>query len=179
MSDETRWIKSVDEFKAVSHPLRVRMLAWLREHGPANATELARQFATDTGSTSYHLRKLENFGFVHEVADPDGHPRARRWEAVHKTTSWSNTDPASDLMRRRQLEALMRDASRFEEMLPSLHAEWVDTAGMSGDQLVKLTAASLAELFEAVQAKIDELAARDATNPDARMVALYTAGYPR
>ncbi len=177
--DETRWIKSVDEFKAVSHPLRVRLLGWLREHGPANATELARQFGTDTGSTSYHLRKLEGYGFVAEVPDPGGHPRARRWQAVHKSTSWSNTDPASDLMRRRQLEALMRDADRFEEILPGLPGEWAEAAGMEGDQLVRLTAGSVTELFDTMQQKLAELAARDADDPDARTIAIYAAGYPR
>ncbi len=44
-----RIITEVDELKAVTHPLRVRMLGALRADGPATATELARRFDTDTG----------------------------------------------------------------------------------------------------------------------------------
>jgi DNA-binding transcriptional ArsR family regulator len=50
--------------KALSHPLRVRLLATLRESGPATATELATLLDTDSASTSYHLRVLAQHGFV-------------------------------------------------------------------------------------------------------------------
>ncbi|HCU52172.1 MAG TPA: ArsR family transcriptional regulator, partial [Micromonosporaceae bacterium] len=69
---ETKLVSGVQELKAVAHPLRVRLLAALREHGPATATELAKRFQTDTGSTSYHLRKLAQSGFVAETDDPGG-----------------------------------------------------------------------------------------------------------
>jgi DNA-binding transcriptional ArsR family regulator len=185
--EETRRITEVEEFKAVAHPLRVRMLAALRSDGPATATELARRFATDTGATSYHLRRLARFGFVTEVADPGGHPRSRRWQAVHMTTSWTNTDFAATpegrevagFMRHRQLEVLMRDVERFEAQLTELPAEWIDACGMHGDLPVRLTAESVCELFEKFDAELRALAARDADHPAARTVAIYAAGYPR
>lgn len=184
--EETKRISGVEEFKAVTHPLRVRILGALREHGPANATELAKRFGTDTGSTSYHLRKLAEFGFVSEVDDPGGHPRARRWQALHKTTSWRNTDFAttpegreiSQLMRRRQVEALERTIDNFEAQLTSQPPEWIDACGMH-DLIVRLTPASLAELFARFDADLEALAARDASDPDARPVATYVAGFLR
>lgn len=183
---DIRWISDVVEMKAVSHPLRVRLLGHLREHGPANATELARQFGTDTGSTSYHLRKLAQFGFVTEVADPGSHPRVRRWQAAHKVTSWSNEEFAqtpegrevSAVMRRRQLEALLRDVERFEAALPAMDPEWIRVSGMS-DQLFQLTPGAVAELVDFFQHKVEALAERDAGDPDAKTVAVYVAGYPR
>ena len=53
MSDpaQERQITDPADLKAVAHPLRVRMLALLREHGPATATELAQRLDTETGST--------------------------------------------------------------------------------------------------------------------------------
>lgn len=185
--EETKKVTGVEEFKAVTHPLRVRLLGHLREHGPATATELARQFETDTGSTSYHLRKLAQFGFVSELTEAGGHPRTRRWQAVHKTTSWSETDFAGSpegrevvgVMRRRQVEALLRDVERFESQLPGLPPEWAEAAGINGDQLFKLTAASLKQLQERFEAELEAAAARDADNPDARVVAVYAAGFPR
>lgn len=185
--EETKRVTGIEEFKAVTHPLRVRLLGHLREYGPATATELARQFQTDTGSTSYHLRKLAQFGFVSDVAQAGGHPRTRRWQAVHKTTSWDNTDFVSTpegrevvaVMRRRQIEALMRDLERFESLLPELPPEWAQAAGINGDQLFKLTAASLKRLQEGFEAELEAAAARDADDPQARVVAVYAAGFPR
>lgn len=187
--EQTKFVTRIEEFKAVTHPLRVRMLAHLRSHGPATATELARQFATDTGSTSYHLRKLAQFGFISQVAATaeHSHPRTRRWQAVHKSTSWSNADFAgtpegravSGLMRRRQLEVLMRDLDRFEDGLGELPLEWAHACGIYGDMLFKLTPASLMRLMERFEQELEAAAARDASDPDARTVAIYAAGLPR
>jgi DNA-binding transcriptional ArsR family regulator len=187
--EETKRVTGVEEFKAVSHPLRVRLLGHLRAHGPATATELAKRFETDTGSTSYHLRKLAQFGFVDETSDPEpgGHPRTRRWRAVHKTTSWSNADFAGSpeeravagVMRRRQLEVLMRDLDSFESRIGELPREWAEACGIQGDQLFKLTAASLKRLLERFEEELEEAAARDEADPDAQVVAVYAAAFPR
>jgi DNA-binding transcriptional ArsR family regulator len=57
---------TVEELKALAHPLRQRILYHLASVGTANATSIAAAFAESTGSTSYHLRQLERFGFVEE-----------------------------------------------------------------------------------------------------------------
>ena len=43
--------------RMLAHPLRSRLLAELRLHGPATATTLAARLQTNSGATSYHLRK--------------------------------------------------------------------------------------------------------------------------
>ena len=76
--------------RALSHPVRLRMLALLRTEGPATATTLAARLGLNTGATSYHLRQLAEHGFV--VDDPDrGDGRDRWWQAAHRATV---TDPA-------------------------------------------------------------------------------------
>ncbi|MBB5871847.1 DNA-binding transcriptional ArsR family regulator [Allocatelliglobosispora scoriae] len=186
MERSVRQVTEIDDLKALSHPLRVRLLGALREHGPATATELARRFETETGSTSYHLRKLAQFGFVEEVGATGTHPRERRWQAVHQLTSWSNTAfsatsegrEAISAMRRRQVEVLIRDVEHFEAAIGTLGPEWVDAAGI-GDLVVSLAPATLNELWDEFYRHLDELVARDATNPLAGPTSVIVAGFPR
>ncbi|MEU7826117.1 helix-turn-helix domain-containing protein [Catellatospora sp. NPDC049133] len=184
-SDGVRRVGEIEEFKALAHPLRARLLGALREHGPATATELAHRFDTDTGSTSYHLRKLEQYGFIAEAGDP-GHPRARRWQAVHHVNDWSAVDmaataegrEASAVMRRQQVDILIRDVVAYEAALSTLSDEWVEASGV-GDLLPRLTPASLNTLWERFYAHVDELAAQDAGDPAARPVSIVVSGLPR
>jgi DNA-binding transcriptional ArsR family regulator len=186
---QDRQVTDPADLKAVAHPLRVRMLALLRRHGPATATELAQQLDTESGSTSYHLRILARHGFVAEAAaDPQRrrHPRERRWAAVHRTTGWSNTQlaatdagrEAAAMMRRRQVEVLIGDVERFEAELDRLSPAWVEAAGI-GDLQVRLTEASLTALWDRFYAHLDELRARDAEDPAAAVVSVVVAGFPR
>ncbi|GIF76540.1 ArsR/SmtB family transcription factor [Asanoa siamensis] len=179
-----RIITEVDELKAVTHPLRVRMLGALRADGPATATELARRFDTDTGTTSYHLRKLARHGFVEEAEQRDG--RERRWQATEATTSWDEAALSTtaegravlSVMRRHQLAALERAVAAHEAAVADLPPEWVAVSGMS-DLRAVLSADSLRELERRFTALIDELVAADADNPAARPVLLHYGGFPR
>lgn len=74
--------------RALAHPTRLRMLALLRQEGPATATSLAARLALNTGATSYHLRQLARHGFVEEDAGR-GTARERWWRAVHQATRTS------------------------------------------------------------------------------------------
>src|SRR5262249_43138625 len=72
--------------RGVAHPVRLRILGLLRTGGPATASDMARRLDLNTGATSYHLRKLAEYGFV--VDDPQRGPRReRRWRAAHEDTA--------------------------------------------------------------------------------------------
>jgi DNA-binding transcriptional ArsR family regulator len=187
-SDDDRLVGDPAALKALSHPLRVRLLAELREIGPSTATDLARRLDTDSGSTSYHLRVLGRHGFVEE-APADGsrrHPRERRWVAAHGTTSWDNRAlaesaagrEASSLMRRQQVEVLARDVDEFDRSLRDLDPAWVEVSGI-GDLVVRLTPEAVTELWESFYAHLDELVARTGESPEARRVSVVVAGFPR
>jgi DNA-binding transcriptional ArsR family regulator len=184
-----RHVSDPSALKALAHPLRVRLLAALRETGPATATELAERLGTESGSTSYHLRVLARHGFVDDVAAEGGtkrHHRERRWAAVHQTSSWSNSamadsptgSDAAALMRRRQLEVLVEDVDHFDRGISDLPPEWVEAAGI-GDLMVRLTPAALSELWDGFYAHLDELRARESRSPDAAPVSIVVAGFPR
>ncbi|GAA4656723.1 helix-turn-helix domain-containing protein [Streptomyces youssoufiensis] len=171
--------------KALTHPLRIRLLGLLRQDGPATASELAVRTGESSASTSYHLRVLAKYAFVAEAEHRDG--RERRWRAVHAVTSWSNTAmeaaPGSrayvSVSRRAQVEHLEASLARHEADVAEgrLGQEWVEPSGIS-DLVPRLTPESLTELWEAFDRKLQELTARDARDPRATQVVLLTAGLP-
>ena len=61
-----RPVTSIDDpryVKAMSHPLRVRILAILQER-TASPVELAQVLEGTLGTVSYHVRTLERFGLI-------------------------------------------------------------------------------------------------------------------
>jgi DNA-binding transcriptional ArsR family regulator len=171
--------------KALTHPLRIRLLGMLRQDGPATASELAVRTGESSASTSYHLRVLAKYAFVAEAEHRDG--RERRWQAVHSVTSWSNkameASPGSrawlSLSRRAQIEHLEASLVRHEADIAGgrLGQEWVEPSGIT-DLMPRLTPESLAEFWEVLERKLEELTARDAANPRAAQVVLLAAGLP-
>ncbi|WP_406728089.1 winged helix-turn-helix domain-containing protein [Streptomyces sp. GD-15H] len=189
MSDEQRRVldpeRDTAALKALTHPLRIRLLGLLRQDGPATASELAERTGESSASTSYHLRVLAKYEFIAEAEHRDG--RERRWRAVHTLTSWSNEAMESSaagrayvgMARRRQIEYLEVSLVRHEADLAAgrLGQEWVEPSGI-GDLMPRLTPESLAELWDVVDGKLAELTARDADDPRAARVVLVTAGLP-
>ncbi|RKN41696.1 ArsR/SmtB family transcription factor [Streptomyces hoynatensis] len=171
--------------KALTHPLRNRLLGLLRLEGPATATELARRTGQSSAATSYHLRVLARYGFVAEAAHRDG--RERRWRSVHDVTSWNNAAMSAtpdsraflSATRRQQLDELARLQARYEEDVAAgrLAPEWLEVSGIS-DLFLRLTPESLAELWRTFHDKRRELAARDADDPRARTVVVLRAALP-
>ncbi|NBM20968.1 helix-turn-helix transcriptional regulator [Streptomyces sp. GC420] len=189
VNDEHRRVLDPEQdaaaLKALTHPLRIRLLGLLRQDGPATASELAVRTGESSASTSYHLRVLAKHSFVTEAEHRDG--RERRWRAAHSVTSWSNKAMAASpgsrawisLSRRAQIEHLEASLARHEADIAEgrLGPEWVEPSGIS-DLGPRLTPESLTELREAVDRKLEELTARDAADPRAVQVVLLTAGLP-
>jgi DNA-binding transcriptional ArsR family regulator len=79
--DDPRYVK------AMSHPLRVRILALLDER-PASPVELAGWLGATLGTTAYHVRTLERLGLIELVAESrvrgavEHHYRARERPSV-------------------------------------------------------------------------------------------------
>ena len=169
--------------RVLAHPLRSRILGWLRMHGPATATELAAALSTNTGATSYHLRALEDVGLVADTGEGAG--KRRVWRASTDFHSWTNSDFADDEDAQTALGWLRRDyvrqyALRTEQWLDAeaaWPAEWVDQLGF-GDTLLTVTANQLA----AFQAELDALTEKyrriGEGDPAARRVHLVVQSTP-
>ncbi|MFD0526781.1 helix-turn-helix domain-containing protein [Kitasatospora arboriphila] len=78
-------VRSLDarSLRGLAHPLRMRLLAALRQGGPATATKLAARLGESSASVSYHLRQLGAHGFIAEEPDR-GTARERWWRAEHR-----------------------------------------------------------------------------------------------
>ncbi len=85
MGKSERYLARIDGrlLRALSHPLRVRILELLREDGPATASGLAKRVGESSGTTSWHLRQLAEYGLVADDAGR-GNRRDRWWKAVHE-----------------------------------------------------------------------------------------------
>ena len=138
-------VTDVRALRALAHPLRNRLLGLLRLHGPSTATKLGQIVGESSGSTSYHLRQLADWGFV-EDAGGLGTGRERWWRARHRMTSWENADLAGqeggaevqDEMLRLQIANHGRVLGAWAQQREALGREWQAAASLS-DYAMRLT----------------------------------------
>ncbi|GAB3449999.1 winged helix-turn-helix domain-containing protein [Actinophytocola sediminis] len=169
--------------RVLAHPLRARLLSELRVRGAATATTLAERLTTNTGATSYHLRKLAEVGLVEET--DDGRGKQRFWAAAQRSHGWRDADVVDDpdalaaaAWLRQQYWAYMGErVARWEDARSAWPMAWRDAAGMS-DQLLTLSADQLRALTTEVEAVVQrhQEAAASAPAADARQLTfLYYA----
>ncbi|KRE43420.1 hypothetical protein ASG74_00775 [Knoellia sp. Soil729] len=141
--------------KALTHPLRPRILSALRLHGPATASRLAAHLGVNTGATSYHVRQLAEAGFVVEAVEL-GNARDRWWRAAHARTSFDTHD-ADQETAAAYLSAVAagyaENAQRAIAEIATLPPEWED-AGMFSNYTLRLTPDETASLMNDLVAVI-------------------------
>jgi DNA-binding transcriptional ArsR family regulator len=94
MSDEPVILNDPGRLKALSHPLRRQILDRLRVHGPATSTTIGELLGANTGTTSYHLRQLEKYGFIEEIPERSA-GRERWWRRAETPRDLRMPDPDS------------------------------------------------------------------------------------
>lgn len=187
MTVTRKQIEDVETLRALAHPLRVQLLGSLRADGPATASELGRRFGESSGSTSYHLRQLERYGFVIEDEEQPS-KRERRWRAAHDATSLRPADFLNDsagrdalgILESRWQQHLVDSVDAWQRVRASWPQAWVDAAEQSDLQL-RLRPDDLAalsrELLDVVQHWAERQ--RDGEDPDARLVSVFLLAMPR
>jgi DNA-binding transcriptional ArsR family regulator len=160
--------------KALSHPVRLRMLGLLRMEGPATSTTLADRLGLNTGATSYHLRQLADHGFV---VDDEGRGtgRERWWKAAHQATVTDTT--AADPAQQEVVDAYLQSVAivhterlqRAVEERGSVPQEWRAASTLS-DWSLRLTAAHASELTAAIRALVEGWDEDDADDDAAEFV---------
>ena len=168
--------------KVLAHPLRSRLLGNLRRGGPATATTLATALSTNSGATSYHLRKLESVGLVADTGEGTG--KQRLWRAATSSHSWERTELAHDedaatalgWLERDYLRLFSTDFGHWLDVAEAWPDEWQDAAGM-GDSWVTVNP----EQLQALRRDLDEVIERyrdvDPAS-DGRRVHLWAAAFP-
>lgn len=169
--------------KVLAHPLRSRLLAHLRTGGPATATELAAALHTNTGATSYHLRKLEEVALVTDTGEGTG--KRRIWRASTEYHSFTpsafaaddDSATALDWLHRHYLRTITQWAERWYDTAPQWPAAWQDAFGF-GDDIVELTPAELEELKEAVDRVVKAAKQRGGSRPGAARISFVVGAFP-
>lgn len=167
----------------LAHPLRSRLLGSLRGLGRATATDLATLLGTNSGATSYHLRKLEAVGLVRDTGD--GRGKRRLWEPTSGSSPWQPSDLDGDVDSETALGWLTRDYAhhfseqydRWLDVAPTWPVPWQDACGSSDASVLVTT-----DVLEQLRAEMAELVERyrrvGQGNPSARRIAVYTFAYP-
>jgi predicted ArsR family transcriptional regulator len=162
--DATSITPTPHQLRALTHPVRLRMLGHLRLDGPATATTLAARLGLNTGATSYHLRQLAQHGFV--VDDEErGTARERWWKAAHQSTEVDEPAPEDEDADHGLDAYLQTVAVVYTEMLqhameerPLLPTEWREASTFS-DWVHRLTprrAQAVIDALEATMADVDD-----------------------
>jgi DNA-binding transcriptional ArsR family regulator len=160
--------------RGLSHPIRVRLLWHLQDHGPATASQLGRRLGQSSGVTSYHLRILAELGFVED--DPErGDGRDRWWRAVHRVsglTFRSPDDPgdaesiaAAVQYMRVGVEMVYERMVAYINSLPDRRPELATLPWTFDDQAMDLTADEARELAAQVRALVGRYRHGDRQGP--------------
>ncbi|MGI8574385.1 MAG: helix-turn-helix domain-containing protein [Egibacteraceae bacterium] len=174
-----------EQVTTLAHPIRSRLLTALRKGGPATSTMLALRLGTNSGTTSYHLRKLADAGLVRDAPE-FGDGRDRWWQAAQDSHSYRSQrfadDPdalaAADWLYAHYLRHSQRMAEDWLETRYSWPSEWRDASSMS-DFVLHLTPAALEELNTELEAVIRRW--RDETDPglpNAKKVVVLLHDFP-
>lgn len=76
--EEMRIVSQTDQIKALTHPLRIRLIDLFRGGDELTATQCAEATGESVASCSFHLRQLAKYGFI-ERGEAQG--RERPWRA--------------------------------------------------------------------------------------------------
>lgn len=171
----------------LAHPLRSRLLSALRLDGPATATALARALGTNTGATSYHLRRLADVGLVTETGDGAG--RERWWRAAHESHSFVPSDAAGSpdaqaaqsWLRGEYQRQYLAWAEAWAARAATFPPAWQDAAG-SSDYALVLTPDQLTSFVGEVDALVERYRTAPpapAATEDAHPVLVILHTFPR
>lgn len=172
-----------ESLATLAHPIRARLYAELRRLGDATATELAALLETNSGSTSYHLRRLAAAGLAADAEGGTG--RQRRWRPVERPRQWSQERYRDDVDAGNALDWLERDyvwhfaqrADAWLDLAGDWPAGWRDALGMSEAGLL-VTQDQLTRLRGEVAELLDRYRRVGQGNPTARRVVFYGYCFP-
>jgi predicted transcriptional regulator len=104
--DGTRLVTRTEQIKALTHPLRIRLIDLFRDGEELTATQCAEATGESVASCSFHLRQLARYGYL-ERGEPRG--RERPWRAPRERGITLDADPSD----REALAAVMAASAAF------------------------------------------------------------------
>jgi DNA-binding transcriptional ArsR family regulator len=162
----------VRAIRALSHPLRVRLLDLLRFEGPSTATLLAQRVGESSGATSYHLRQLARHGFIEE--EQRDRRRERWWRHRERRVVVPGAPGGLSGLLAQEAQALDRYLADG-----STSPEW-DAVAFLYARALRLTPGELDALRQGIEALLEPLRRADADDhpADAMPVRVLALGLP-
>lgn len=166
--------------RALSHPLRWKLIRLIGDEETATATRCAEVLGESVASCSYHLNMLAKYGFIEEA--PGGQGREKPWRNAMERMSISTegmddegrsvAEAASAAFLENQFDEIRERLATVDDEPP----EWREWLGTTSNHMY-LTAPDLAEMVTKLQEIIEEYTERQAKpetrSPDARRVLLF------
>jgi hypothetical protein len=182
--DDRDQISDPQRIRAMTHPIRLRLLDYLGTVTEATATECAEHVGESVASCSFHLRMLAKYDFI-ERAPSRG--REKPWRVVSRNRT---TQPDFDVPESVQATSALGLA--FLEFQTGLMRDWLERAHRMDPEwaLSTLQAAShlwmtreeMADVSQAIVALTDRFAGRwedpEQRPQDARPVRLFAMVFP-
>ena len=156
----TQFAPDPTALKALTHPVRLRMLSLLRLDGPATASGLAVRLGLNSGATSYHLRQLALHGFIEEDS-ARGNQRDRWWRSRHDMTTFLTDSVDGDALeaglafQQAAINWHMQQMQAAQNAYPDLPPDWRQAFTVS-DYTIAMTAEAAAALIEQIKALLTE-----------------------
>ena len=151
MEQEILKISDVATLKALSSPVRMRILGLLRNGDKRTVGQISAQTGIAPGSASYHLQKLEEVGLVRRVDYDEGDHRQSWWETSRAVIEPNpDTDAASGLeaevaIRRASAQSYANAYGRYLNSYETIPREWRDSE-IGFDSVLSLTPSELKSL---------------------------------
>lgn len=168
MADRGLRISDPQRVRAMTHPLRLRLLDLLGMEQELTATECAERTGESVASCSFHLRMLAKYGYI-EPGEQRG--REKPWRLVSRERTFTpDFDDPESLLEVSTLAQLVadREADRIRRWLAASRGEppeWVD-ASLLATSSFWMTAEEMKEVSDAVAELGTTLARRFADRRD-------------
>jgi hypothetical protein len=161
---DRKMISDPKRLKALSHPLRWKLIDVLTINGSATATQCAEAVGESVASCSYHLNMLAKYGFVQQAEGGQG--REKPWRLIDREQSYTHDglNEEDTLAAEAATEALLEH--EFQRMRGYLRTHdrepdaWRGFGGFTG-MTQHLTAAEASRLREDIEALFQRYSGRN------------------
>jgi DNA-binding transcriptional ArsR family regulator len=181
---EHRELRDPKAMRALTHPVRLRLLQALMLEGPLTATEAAELIGETPTTCSFHFRQLQKYGFVEDDAPPGRRERPWRLARLDQMIPTGTGDPEVDLastaLTKILIEHYVGELRAWWQQWPTYSRAWQEATGFT-DMVMFVTPEELtelrAELYPAQARYTDRLADPSLRPPGARPVRLLISSY--
>jgi DNA-binding transcriptional ArsR family regulator len=168
--------------RALAHPIRLQILDILQLEGPATATALADRLGVLPGSTSWHLSKLAEHGYIEEVPEL-GNRRDRWWRSIKMLLQYAEAMDAGPDQARATTEFMITGlghdlALTVNFLRQEWDFEWRHAAIFNNSDQLFLDPPTLEQLRSELWDLLSRYTQNPSTTPQARRVIFTMQAYP-